>query len=56
MLVRQCKYMLCMGIIGVQEKALDPLKLELQVVVNCLVWVLGTKHVSLGKSASAPNH
>jgi hypothetical protein len=26
-----------------QKRALDPLELELQMVVSCLVWMLGTK-------------
>lgn len=44
-----CICMLCMcrshicGACGGQRKLLDPLEMELQEIVSCLMWVLGTK-------------
>lgn len=32
---------MCAGTIGSHKRVLGPLKLELQVVVNCPIWVLG---------------
>lgn len=39
-----------------QKRVLDPLFLEVQVVVNCLVWGLGTKPRSFGKADCALIH
>lgn len=41
---------------GGQERALDPLELQLKVVVGCLMWVLGTKPVSPARDASILFH
>ena len=38
-----------------QKKASDTLKLELQIVVNCVTWVLDTKLKSCGRAVSTPN-
>ena len=37
------------GASGAQRRNLNPLNVELQVVVSCLMWVLGTELGSLGK-------
>lgn len=42
------------GTDGVQKTGLDPL--ELHVVVNSLVWVLGTKLRLCARAAHVPNH
>lgn len=41
-----------------QKRALDPLELELQVTVGCLMWVLGTElcFFFFARAASALNH
>lgn len=44
------------GIRGVQEKATDTLELELQAVVSCLMWVLGTEPGSFGRAANTLSH
>lgn len=41
---------MCVSVCAGQKRASDPLKLEIQVSVSHLMWVLGTKH---GSSASA---
>ena len=43
--VSGCMYACYMqaGVCGGQERVLDPLELELQIVVNHLTWVLGTE-------------
>lgn len=47
-----------MGAHGSQERILDLLELELEVVVTCLVWVLGTKCGPLEEQQAplAPEH
>lgn len=43
----------CMpSVCGGQKKALDALELELQAIMGCLMWVLGTKPRSPAKAAS----
>lgn len=37
------------------KRGLDPLDLELQVVVSCPLWVLGPERQSSGGVASAPS-
>lgn len=44
------------GTCGGQNRASDPLEVELKVVVSCLVGDLGTKLVPPGKDTSALNH
>lgn len=39
-----------------EERALDPLELELQAVGSCLVWMLGTELGSSTRSARPPNY
>jgi hypothetical protein len=39
-----------------RPQGLDPLELELQVVVSYLVWLLGIELGSFGRGASALNH
>lgn len=48
----------CMNIQCLQrsEETSKPLELEFQMVVSCLTWVLGTEHLSSGRTASAPKH
>lgn len=41
------------GACRVKEKALEPKMLELQAVVNCLTWVLGTRFRSSARVAHA---
>lgn len=41
------------GTFSDQKKVLDPLELELQVIVSCLTWALGTKLGPSGRTASA---
>lgn len=38
------------------QRVSDSLELVLQVVVVCLIWVLGTKLVSTERVANTPNH
>lgn len=52
-------YHMSSGVCGVQKRALDlpdPLKLELQMVVNCVIWILGTKPRSSVRGVNAFNH
>ena len=42
----------CVGAHGDQKRVLDPLELEFQVVVSCLMWVLGTKPRSSARAAN----
>lgn len=37
-----CMCYMCVDSLGGQKKTLDPLALELQVFMNCLIWVLVT--------------
>lgn len=39
-----------------EERALDPLELELQAVGSCLVWILGTELGSSTRSARPSNY
>lgn len=41
---------------GGQKRALDPMEQELQVVVRCLIWVLGTAFGSSERAASILKH
>ena len=42
--------------VGRSQKVSDSLKLEFQVIVSHLAWVLGTELGSLGRAARALNH
>lgn len=46
----------CAGTHGSQKRISEPLKLELQVIVNYLMWVLGTKLISSARAPSTLNH
>jgi hypothetical protein len=46
----------CVGTCGDQKRVLDLLELELQVVMNHPIWVLGTKLGSPGRAARALKH
>lgn len=39
-----------------QKKVLDPLELDLQTVLSCLLWMLGTILRSSGRAANSPAH
>lgn len=41
---------------GVQKRVPDTLELKLQVVVSCLMWVLGIKLRSSERAESSLNH
>lgn len=43
----------CVNALKAPTKMLNPLKLELQSAVSCLIWVLDTKLRSFGRAASA---
>ena len=48
MCMSACRYMLvdvCEGTCRIQKSVSDALVLEVQAVVSCLMWVLGTKLV-----------
>ena len=54
-----CMYVcVCMyvGNHGVRKRAMDTLQLELQTVVSCLRWVLGTRLSSSAKAVITLNH
>lgn len=44
-----CVFSIC----GSQKRALDPFELELQAIVSCLMWLLGTEPVSAARAFSA---
>jgi hypothetical protein len=46
----------CSGALGGQKRASDPLELELQAVVSCLVWVMGSELRPSGRAVSDLNH
>lgn len=48
-------FCVCMGSCGGQQTSLDSLELELQVVVSCHMWALGTELGSSGSAASTIN-
>ena len=56
MCVPACLYVHCMcaGAPEARKRVLDPLELELQTVVSCMMWVSGMKPGSLVRIASIP--
>ena len=53
MCVFECMHM-CEGVHRSQKRVLDLLELELQAVVSCPTWILGTELRSSVRAANAP--